>query len=188
MLIYSIGKRIEIGKITVGRFSPRPAQLGSASAQSSRRSWPTQSVSAGRCQVGPNISRTPPVSLTSSRVGNRYAPDPLPRPLRSNTSSFLCSGFALLIGTIPVDREPSSHALALPHSGPLLRRLAPSHTETSPRTTTHMCHCRAGIVTAPSELCLSTWGRKLADKPGTRQGTHAPPRLPLASRRVALHH
>jgi hypothetical protein len=65
--------------------SPWTAQHGSASAQSSRQSRPAPSVSMGRCQVGPGASPTPPVSLSSSWAENRYAPDPLSRPLPSQT-------------------------------------------------------------------------------------------------------
>jgi hypothetical protein len=114
LLIYLIVKRIEIGKITVEHFSPWSAQLISASAQSSRHSRPTPSLSVGRYQVGPGTSWTPPVSITSSWAGNRYAPDPLPRLLRSNPSPFLCSGFMPITGAIPVDRLPSSSAPAPP--------------------------------------------------------------------------
>jgi hypothetical protein len=61
------------------------------SSQSSVRSQPTPSASSGRCQVGPNASRTPHVSLSPSQVetvthltryGARYPPKPVP---------FLCS-------------------------------------------------------------------------------------------------
>jgi hypothetical protein len=71
----------------VGHFSPRPAQLGSASAQSGRRSRPVPSVSVGRCQVSPGASRTLPISLSTSRVEtathptryhSRYPPKPIP--------------------------------------------------------------------------------------------------------------
>jgi hypothetical protein len=87
LLIYLIGKRIEIGKFTVGRFSPRPAQLGSASAQLSRQSQPAPSVSVGRCKVGP----TPhgphlSASLLCRWKTTMHPTDLLPRPLRSNPS------------------------------------------------------------------------------------------------------
>jgi hypothetical protein len=75
----------------VGPFSLRPTQHGSALAQSSKRSWPVPSISAGCFQVGLGASRTPPISLSTSRVetishptryGARYLPKPVP---------FLCS-------------------------------------------------------------------------------------------------
>jgi hypothetical protein len=68
-------------------FSPRSTQLGTASAQSSGRSWPTPSASSGRYQAGTSASWTPHVSLSPSRVetvthptryGTRYPPKPVP--------------------------------------------------------------------------------------------------------------
>jgi hypothetical protein len=41
-----------------GPFSPWPPQLSSASAQSSRRSWPVLSASSGCYQVSPDVSWT----------------------------------------------------------------------------------------------------------------------------------
>jgi hypothetical protein len=109
LLIYLIRKKIEIGKITVGHFSPRPAQLGSASPQSSRQSRLRPSVSAGRCQVGLDTSRTPPVSLTSSWAGNCYAPDLLPRPLRSNPSPSSAATPSITTSQIPAGGPATRH-------------------------------------------------------------------------------
>jgi hypothetical protein len=74
-----------VGRFLHGRPSsaPTPAHLRV-------RSWPTPSASSGRCHVVPGVSRTPPISLTSSQAGNRYAPDPLPRPLPLKPVPFLC--------------------------------------------------------------------------------------------------
>jgi hypothetical protein len=40
--------------------------------------------------VGPGVSWTPHVGLTPSRMGNRYAPNPPPRPLPPKPIPFLC--------------------------------------------------------------------------------------------------
>jgi hypothetical protein len=75
----------------VGRFLRGRPSSALASAQSSRRSRPSPSVSSGRCHVGPGASQTPPISLSTLRVetvsrptryGTRYPPKPVP---------FLCS-------------------------------------------------------------------------------------------------
>jgi hypothetical protein len=172
--------------MAVGRVSPRLAQLGSASAQSSRRSRPAPSAPSGRCQMGLDASRTPLVSLTSSRGGKPLRTRPCSvssqiRPLSSAPASHRSPTQFRLTG------RPRAVPQRYPAESPLLC-LAPSRTATSPRTTARVCRCRGRIVTMPSELRLSAWGRRLIDKPGTRQGAHAPPRLLLASHRVALHH
>jgi hypothetical protein len=148
----------------VGRFSPWPAQLSSASAQSSWRSRPAPLISTGRCQVGPGASWTPLVSLTFSRAGNRYAPDPLPRTLRSNPSPFLCSSFAPLVGAILVDRSPLTMPQRCPAESPLLRHLAPSRTEMSPRTTARVWRYR--VIRAPPQRLGPKARRQTRDMTG----------------------
>jgi hypothetical protein len=69
-----------------GPLSPRSAQLGASLGPIQHAKPATPSISSGRCQAGPSASRTPPISLSFSWAKNRYAPDPLPRPLRSNPS------------------------------------------------------------------------------------------------------
>jgi hypothetical protein len=69
-----------------GPVSPRSAQLGASHGPIQLAKPAAPSVSSGRCQADPSASQTPPISLTSSRAKNLYAPDPLPRPLRSNPS------------------------------------------------------------------------------------------------------
>jgi hypothetical protein len=64
----------------MGRFLRGRPSLALTLAHLHVRSRHTPSASSGRCQVGPCVSWTPLVRLTSSRAGNRYAPDPLPRP------------------------------------------------------------------------------------------------------------
>jgi hypothetical protein len=78
MLIYSIGKMIKNRKIVVGHFLHGRPSSAPTLAHLLVRSRPAPSASSGRCQVGPGTSRTPRVSLTSSRAGNCHAPYPLP--------------------------------------------------------------------------------------------------------------
>jgi hypothetical protein len=137
---------------------------------------------------GPRHLSDPTCQPHSFAGENCYTPDPLRRPVPSQTCP-LSSAPAVLRS--PAQFRSTGRPRAVPQrcpaESPLLRRLAPSRTETSPRTTARMCHCRTRIVVMPSKLHLSAWGRRLTDKPGTRQGAHAPPRLSLASCRVASH-
>jgi hypothetical protein len=80
------------------------------------QSRPAPSTSSGRCQVGPDASRTPPVSLTSSRAGNRYAPNLLPRPLPFKPIPFLCYNTA-------DHRRPNSCRWAIHPSPPHATRM-----------------------------------------------------------------
>jgi hypothetical protein len=118
----------------VGRFlrgwpssEPTPAHL-------LVRSQPAPFASSGRCQVDPSASWTPPVSLTSSRAGNRYAPNPLPCPLPLKPIPFpllrlraahRCN-FGRSTALEPCPSTASLRAAAVP-SGSITHRDVPSH-------------------------------------------------------------
>jgi hypothetical protein len=77
-------------KIVVGRFLRGRPSSALTPTNLHVRSQPAPFACSRRCQMGPDTLRTPPVNLTSSRAGNRYAHDPLPRPLTLKPVPFLC--------------------------------------------------------------------------------------------------
>jgi hypothetical protein len=127
------------GRFLRGRPSsaPTPAHLRV-------RSWPTPSASSGRYQVGPDVSRTPHVSLTPSWAKNRYAPDPPLRLLPPKPVSFLCYDTA-------GRHRPNSHRQVVHPSPPRATTVCP------PATLSHRVGCAASWrpVTAAACICSS---------------------------------
>jgi hypothetical protein len=157
--------------------------------------WPSLSLQTGCAIFLPWVAtKRAPVSheprtsasLRRGRKPLRTRPDTVPitvpNPSHSSPPASRCS---------PVQFWSIGHPRAVPQRCPakssLLRYLAPSRTEASPHAAAHVCRCRARIVTMPSENLRSARGRRLTDKPWTRQGAHAPPRLSLASCCVTSH-
>jgi hypothetical protein len=100
----------------VGRFLCGRPSSALTSTHLRMRSRPAPFASSRRCQMGPDTSQTPPVNLTSSRAGNRYAHDPLPQPLTLKPVPFLCCD--------TVDRRrPNSRRRAVHPSPPHATRM-----------------------------------------------------------------
>jgi hypothetical protein len=90
-----------------GPLSPRSAQFGASLGPTQRVKPAAPSVSTGRCQVGLDASRTPPVSLTSSRTENRYAPNSLLHLLPFQTNPLpLLARVATPVELPPMSRPP----------------------------------------------------------------------------------
>jgi hypothetical protein len=158
---------------------PQPNLVGTADP---RRRFPWDVIKSAPVPRGPHLSASHLHGRETATHPTRYhACYAQTRPLSSALAS--CQSPAQFRST-DCPRAVPQHR---PAESPLLRRLAPLRTESSPRTTERMCRCHARIVTMPSELLLSTLDRRLTDEIGTRQGTHVPPRLLLASHRVASH-
>jgi hypothetical protein len=112
--VFQIGKGIRYWKKNRGPFFPVPAQHRDDPG-------PIQHAKPARtvCFLvtlpsGPQRFTDPTRQPHSFTGGNHYAPTRYgawypPKPVR-----FLCSSFAPLAGTIPVDQPPSIHAPALP--------------------------------------------------------------------------
>jgi hypothetical protein len=128
----------------VGRFlRGRPSSVLTL-AHLRMRSRPAPSASSGCCQVGPGASRTPHVSLTPSRAGNRYTPDPLPCSLPPKPVPFLCCDTA-------GRRRPNSRQRAVHPSPPRATRM----TACPPATLSRRVGC--GALWCPinaARLCL----------------------------------
>jgi hypothetical protein len=106
------------------------------------RSWPMPPASSGRCHVGPGASWTPPVSLTSSRAGNCYAPDSLPlKPV-----PFLCCDTA-------GHHWPNSHRRAVHPSPPRATRTPTC----APTTLSHRVGCGAPWRPIATGHCGGPW-------------------------------
>jgi hypothetical protein len=141
LLIYSIGK------IIMGRFLHDRPSSTPTSAPLRVRSWPAPSASSRRCQVGPGTSRTPHVSLTPSRAGNCYAPNPPPCPLLPKPIPFLCCD---TVG----HHRPNSHQRVIHQSPPRSTRM----TACPPATLSYRVSCGAPwcpITTAHLRLLLA---------------------------------
>jgi hypothetical protein len=110
LLIYSIGK------IVVGRFLCGWPSSAPTTAHLRVRSQPTPSASSGRCQVGLGASRTPHVSLTSSRQETATHPTRYRGRYRSNSSPSSAATLSVVAGQIPIDGPSTCH-----HPAPLGR-------------------------------------------------------------------
>jgi hypothetical protein len=146
-------------------------------AQPISASWPRHfppRVTAKQAPVscGPHTTASLLHGRKLLRTRPATAPGTLPNPSPSSAPASRHS---------PVQSQSTGHPRAVPQrfptESPPLRHLAPSRTEMSPCAAAHVCRCHTQIVAMPSEHHHKAWGRRLTDKPGTRQGAHAPPRL-----------
>jgi hypothetical protein len=169
LLIFKFGKGIKYWKRNRGPFFSELAHFYRTPSPAISPNQPAPFSSPESLPSGPRCLVDPTCQSHSFVGGYSSATDSIPRPLPSQTRPLpllqLHAARRCNSGP-PVALEPCLSTVA---ERPLLRRLAPSCTESSPCAVAWLCRCRTCVVATPSENCRSARGRKLTNKPWTQQ-------------------